>query len=118
MTPILQKAKQSCAAAGGGADPEPVEEEKQPAAPVKKTLTAKDKLNSSRADNVIQKKEEKQPTASPMKMSSKPPVKNAGPTLKVKQTEEEGFNVNPGNKDKRAAMDAKVKWMHEELKPD
>lgn len=32
--------------------------------------------------------------------------------------EDDGFKVNPGSKDKRAAVDAKVKWMHEELKPD
>jgi len=32
--------------------------------------------------------------------------------------EEEIFIVNPGSKEKRAQVDAKVKWMHEELKPE
>ena len=32
--------------------------------------------------------------------------------------EEEEFYCNPGNKEKRAAIDARSKWMHEELKPD
>jgi len=32
--------------------------------------------------------------------------------------EEEFFVVNPGSKEKRAQVDAKVKWMHEELKTE
>lgn len=47
------------------------------------------------------------------------PAQPSGPTLKPKLMEQEDtFQVNPGSKEKRAAQDAKVKWMHEELKPD
>ena len=32
--------------------------------------------------------------------------------------EDEPLIVNPGNKEKRGLVDAKSKWMHEEMKPE
>jgi len=32
--------------------------------------------------------------------------------------DEEPIVVNPGNKEKRGQIDAKSKWMHEEMKPE
>jgi len=44
------------------------------------------------------------------------PVSTARSTVATAPEEEEFFIVNPGSKEKRAQVDAKVKWMHEELK--
>lgn len=32
--------------------------------------------------------------------------------------DDEPLIVNPGNKEKRGILDAKSKWMHEEMKPE
>jgi len=46
------------------------------------------------------------------------PVATGRSTAVAAPEEEEFFIVNPGSKEKRAQVDAKVKWMHEELKTE
>jgi hypothetical protein len=57
-----------------------------------------------------------QTTGSFAKAASGKPVATARST--VTADDEEIFIVNPGSKEKRAQIDAKLKWMHEELKPE
>lgn len=88
-------------------------------------MTAKDKLNSSRGGNVLNEKantlakpvqEKKDLNTTQDKISTKPSM---GTLTKPKLGgDDEGFTVNPGSKEKRALLDSKVRWMHEELKPD
>ena len=52
------------------------------------------------------------------KAASGKPVVTARSTVAGTVDDEEIFIVNPGSKEKRAQIDAKLKWMHEELKPE
>jgi len=100
---------------------------KQEPAPKAAAKTApKQGLNASiGGKNVPEKKEvQSKIQTSPTKKdplnttASKLQTKPSQPTLKLKPVEDDTFQVNPGSKEKRAQQDAKIRWMHEELKPD
>ena len=93
------------------------------AAPAKTTTKAGVRGGAAAAASkkpVSKKEEEKE---SPVKAQaagpSRRPVASSKPTLKaeVQQQEEEVFSINPGSKERRAAVDSKSKWVPDDVKP-
>ena len=113
VRPMLDKAKAKVGSAAPANDEEMEEAKPAPAAKAKSGPTTK--------SNLPPKIGARQPAAEAPKNSFAAAAKRVplgqAPATKA-AVEEEELNVNPGNKEKRAIVDNKSKWMHEELKPD
>jgi hypothetical protein len=78
-----------------------------------KAVTKDESLAASPAKNLLASTASKK---APAPLTRATVVAAAKPTA-MQDPDNEEFKITPGNKEKRAAVDAKNKWVHDELKP-
>lgn len=128
VRPLLEKAKAKAITANPDAADDDMEEEVQ-AAPAKAATkagarggaaAATKKAVPGKAAAPAREETKASPTKAPAAGPSRRPVPGGSkPTLKaeVQQQEEEVFSINPGSKERRAAVDSKSKWVPDDVKP-